>query len=290
MNVQKYEAFLKTAELGSLTKAASALGYTQSGMSHILNSMEEEWGVALFVRDRAGARLTSEGLRLLPHIRGVCEAEHNLAFEVDDLRGLRGGLLRIGAFGSVALSWLPSIVKKFTLDYPNVDFELVHGENDEIVRWIFEGRVDCGFLTEPHDEGLGSVPLGNDEFLIVLPEGHPLAVRESISVDELKDEPFILPPDGLENDVTEFFRQSRIVPKVRFIGWDYATILAMVEQGLAVSMLPALALRRAPYRVVRKRLENPPCRRIAFAVRSMEKISSLTKRFIDYLKYRDEGA
>ncbi|MDL2264071.1 LysR family transcriptional regulator [Synergistaceae bacterium OttesenSCG-928-I11] len=287
MNIQKYEAFLRTAELGSLTKAAEALGYTQSGMSHILNSMEEEWGVSLFVRDRSGARLTSDGVRLLPHIRAVCEAERDLAFEVDDLHGLQRGLLRIGTFVTVALHWLPRILKKFREDYPNIDVELLHGEYGEIAEWLVQGRVDCGFLRIPSGLDMATIPLGGDEFLVALPEGHPLAALDAIPIDALRDEEFILLAEGLEEDLTDFFRENDIVPKGRFTGWDYYTILAMVEVGLGITIQPALALHRSPYRIVKKRLEKPRRRKLGLVLRDLSRASAVTTRFLDYLQYRE---
>ena len=74
MSIQKYEAFLKIVETGSLTKAATALGYTQSGISHMLSALEKEWNITLLSRDRAGVSVTAEGLQLLPFVQNICRA------------------------------------------------------------------------------------------------------------------------------------------------------------------------------------------------------------------------
>ena len=96
-------------------------------------------------RNRGGIRLTSEGMALAPHIREVCDAYLRLQMEVDEVKGIRSGKIRIGTFSSVATHWLPNIIKAFQKDYPRIDYELLLGDYREIEQWIAEGRVDCGF-------------------------------------------------------------------------------------------------------------------------------------------------
>ena len=144
-NILKYMAFIKTVEYGSFTKAAEVLHYTQSGISRMINDLECEWKITLLERSRAGVRLTSDGLRILPFAKSVCEDYEKLQMQVDDLNDMKSGLIRIGKFSSVATHWLPNIIKRFKADYPNIDYELLLGDYAEIERWINEGRVDCGF-------------------------------------------------------------------------------------------------------------------------------------------------
>lgn len=287
MNLQKYEAFLKTVECGSFTRAAQALGYTQSGVSHTVSSLEEDWGVALLVRDRAGVRLTSEGERLLPLVRRICRMQEELAGEVEALHGLESGLIRIGTFSSVAVHWLPHMIKAFHAEYPKVDFELLYGDYTEIEGWAAEGRVDFGFLRLPAGSGfekLESVFLREDRLLAVLPEGHPLAGCGRFPVSQLAEEPFILPDVGLDNDVEAIFRAAGIRPNVRFTAKDDYTIVSMVESGLGISVLPELVMRRTSYRVVRKELDPPAVRRLGVVLRSLRAASSATRRFLGGLQ------
>lgn len=145
MNIQKYMEFIKTVEFGSFTKAAEALSYSQSGISRMIHDLEKEWKVALLERGKDGVRLTSDGLSLLPYAQNVCEEYEKLQIQVDELKGLQSGLIRIGTFSSVATHWLPNIIKEFQKDYPNIDYELLLGDYTEIESWILEGRVDCGY-------------------------------------------------------------------------------------------------------------------------------------------------
>ncbi len=285
-NIQKYQAFIKAVEYGSFTKAAEVLFYSQSGISRMIGDLESEWNVTLLERNRAGVRLTSEGTKLLPCAKSVCEEYRKLQMEVDGLNGLQSGLIRIGTFSSVATHWLPNIIRAFGRDYPNIDYELLPGDYDEIEGWIEEGRVDCGFVPLPTRPEFETVFLEQDRFLAVLPESHPLAGCDKVPVAALCEEPFILLEKGANNDVSEIFRQCRLIPKVRYTLWDDYAIMSMVESGLGVSILPGLILKRIPYRIVTRELDVPACRNISLAVKDRKTASVAVRRFMDYLQYR----
>ena len=288
MNIQKYLAFLKTVEFGSFTKAARALNYTQSAISHMISDLESDWGLALLERDRSGVRITSGGLRLLPLIREICDGQRRLQGEVDEMHSLGSGLIRIGTFSSVATHWLPNMITTFQRDYPNMDFEFLQGDYDEIETWILDGRVDCGFVRLPGKAGLENIFLEQDRLMAIIPENHPLAACDRFPLPALLDDPFMLLEKGSRDEISKIFDRHGLTPKIHFITWDDYAIMAMVEKGLGISILPELILRRTPYRILAKELEIPAYRRIGFAVRDFRQITPAVKRFMDYLKYRDD--
>lgn len=286
MNIQKYMAFIQTVEYGSFTKAAKALNYSQSGISRMIHDLEKEWKVSLLERSRAGIRLTSDGLKLLPYAKSVCGEYQKLQMQVDELNGLQSGLIRIGTFSSVATHWLPNIIKEFQKDYPNIDYELLLGDYTEIEEWILEGRVDCGFLRLPTHPDLETIFLEQDKLLVVLPERHPLAGCDKFPVAALCIDPFMLLEKGVKAEVSEIFERCNLTPKVHFTTWDDYAIMSMVESGLGISILPQLILKRIPYHIVVKELEVPAYRNIGLALRSKKTASLAVKRFMEYLEYR----
>ena len=110
--------------------------------------------------------------------------------QAGDVKELTAGLIRIGTFSSVATHWLPSIIREFQKDYPNIEYEFLLGDYREIEAWIQEGRVDCGFLRLPTLPGFDTMLLKQDEYKVVLPVGHPLAVHESVPSEALNGLPF----------------------------------------------------------------------------------------------------
>lgn len=287
MNIQKYMAFIKTVEFGSFTKAAEVLNYSQSGISRMINDLEKEWRVSLLERGRAGVRLTSDGLKLFPFARSVCNEFEKLQIQVDELNGLQSGLIRIGTFSSVATHWLPNIIKEFQKDYPNIDYELLLGDYTEIEGWILEGRVDCGFIRLPTNPEFETVFLEQDKLLVILPEDHPMADCERFPVKALCDYPFMLLEKGAKAEISEIFEKCNIEPNVHFTTWDDYAIMSMIESGLGISILPELILQRIPYRIITKELDIPAYRKIGLAMRDKKTASLAVKRFIDYLQYRN---
>ena len=287
MNIQKYMAFIKTVEYGSFTKAAEMLNYTQSAISRMINDLEKEWNVLLLERGRFGVKLTSDGLKLLPFAKNVCNEYQNLQMQVDELNGMQTGLIRIGTFSSVATHWLPNIIKKFQKDYPNIDYELLLGDYKEIEEWILEGRVDCGFLKLPTCQEFETIFFEQDKLLVVLSESHPLAGCEYFPISALSESPFMLLGKSGESDVSELFERLNIFPKVHFTTWDDYSIMSMVENNLGISILPELILQRIPYRIIAKELEVPAYRKIGLALKNKTKASLAVKRFLDYISYKD---
>ncbi|KGR76382.1 LysR family transcriptional regulator [Ureibacillus sinduriensis] len=286
MNIQKYMAFVKAVEYGSFTRAAEALGYTQSAISRMINDLESEWGITLFERGRSGTNLTSDGLKLLPQLKRICNEHEILMMQVEDLHDVQSGIIRIGIFSSVATHWIPNMLKFFKKDYPNIDFELLLGDYTEIENWIIEGRVDFGFLRLPTKADIETIFLEQDRLLVVLPEDHPLAEYDKFPISEILNSSFILLEKGAKADISEIFEKHQISPQISFTTWDDYAIMSMVENGLGVSILPELILHRIPYRIITKELDVPAYRNIGIAMRSRESLSLAAKRFLDYLSYR----
>ena len=101
MNTIKCQIFLKAVELGSITRAAEDMGYTQSAVSRSIADLEREWDVTLLTRNKDGVVLTAQGESLLPDIQSLCNAQRTLESQVSALHGLTSGTLRVGTFTSV---------------------------------------------------------------------------------------------------------------------------------------------------------------------------------------------
>ena len=286
-NLLKYMAFIKTVELGSFTKASEYMNYSQSGISRMINDLENEWGIKLLERSRTGIALTSEGSQLLPCVRSLCNEYDRLNQQVKSLGSLHSGIIRIGTFSSVATHWLPDIIKAFRRDYPGIDFEFALGDYRETEERISDGRIDCGFLCSYESSDIKAVPLQKDSFMAVLPEKHPLAQSEKVPLEAMCREPFMLIEQNGSSEVIQIFEKYGMKPQIHFRTWDDYAIMSMVESELGISILPQLILRRIPYRIAVKPLEADAYRTIFFATKKNSVLSAAAGKFTEYLKYRN---
>ncbi|MBR6114506.1 MAG: LysR family transcriptional regulator [Oscillospiraceae bacterium] len=284
MDTKKYEVFSKIVELSSLTKAAEALGLTQSGVSHILLGLEEEMGFPLLRRSRVGARLTPEGERLMPFIQDILRSQEQLEQTAADLRGLAAGTLRVATFTSVAVHWLPGMMQEFQTMYPKVDFRLLNGDYHDVDRWLTDGSADVGFIALPTPLRCEYIPLKEDRLLAVLPPGHPLAEREICPVAEVAKEPFISLLETSDDDARRALDAAGVRPNVRFTTKDDYAIIAMVEQGLGVSIMPELLLQGHREGVAVRPLDPPASRMLALAVPAGDRAGPVTRRFAEFVR------
>lgn len=284
MNTIKCQIFLKAVELGSITRAAEDMGYTQSAVSRSIADLEREWDVTLLTRNKDGVVLTSQGESLLPDIQSLCNAQRILETQVSSLHGLTSGTLRVGTFTSVSIHWLPGIMKEFLALYPGIRFDLVSKwEFTEVEELVRRGRVDCGFLGLPAGDNLDISFLRRDRLLAVLPPNHPLAEAEYYPMARLIQDPFILIQENWDMEISRIFQEEGLRPNVQYTLSDDFAILAMVEQGLGVSILSEMLIRSTTRRVSAIPLERPRYREIGLAVCRGGPIPPLTRRFRDFV-------
>lgn len=283
----KYLAFVKTVEKGSFTRAAQDLNYAQSSISKMIADLEKEWGMTLLERSRSGVCLTSAGEQLLPFLRKALNAYSELEGQIGRMNGLETGIVRIGTFSSVAINWLPNVFSKLQKDFPGIEYEMLMGDYDEVEQWIGEGRVDCGFLRLPTTADFDTIPLKQDEYKVVLPVGHPLAEKETVSITDLNGKPFLLLEHGGKTEVSDLLESRQVCPDIRFTTWEDFAIMAMVEKGMGISILPDLILQRVPYRIEIRSLKEPYYRSIGLAMKSRETLTPAVHKFMEYLMFRE---
>ena len=266
MSLKKYEAFVRTVELGSLTKAAQSLGSTQSRISHILNDLEEEYGFRLMHRSRGGIELTEAGRLLLPKMQAIVQKEQELSECVAEIRNADAGTVRLGVFTSVAVHWLPGMIRSFQSAHPRAQLEMRSGDYHDVEQWLREGSVDLGFITLPGPAEVETIPLAEDPLVAILPKGHRLAALSQIPIEELGEDPFISLLQSSAHDIHRAMDNAGIRPNIKYTTKDDYAILAMVEQGLGISIVPQLLIRGRSQNLEVRPLIPGASRTIALAI------------------------
>lgn len=282
--MNRYIALQKIVELGSFSKAAEALGYTQSAMSQMIASLEEELSIKLLNRYRTGAKLTIEGAELYPYLEKAIYSYRAAQEKAQEIRGLETGVIRMGTLASISAHWMPGLLKNFQEQYPGVEFVIHQGDYTSIQEAIKTGAIDFGFVNPKAVSGMETIVLKEGAMLAVLPEHHPLAEKEVVPLADLAFEPFILLEEGHYYEPLEAFKSIGSAPNIKYTIHDDYAIMTMVEAGLGVSILAELILHRTNYRIVLRPTNPPISRTIAVGYKDRNSLPMASKRFIEYLR------
>lgn len=282
MDTAKVRALLTAADLGSISRAAEALGYTQSGVTHIIRALEDEAGFPLLLRGNRGVKLTADGERLAPLLRELIHATDRLEQEMALTRGVESGLVRIGTYSSISLHWLPSILEAFQARYPNIEVELLEGNALEIEDWLSSGRIDIAYTSLRPNYTFDTIKILDDPMYAVLPKNHPRAHDRSFPITAFKGEPFLVYVSDTkpEADLAQAMEMAGVSATAKFSSNFDMTILAMVEHNLGITIMPRLILQGSIADVAAIPIEPRISRSLGIAVRSMAEASPAMQRFI----------
>ena len=262
MNVQKLTVLLEALRCGSITKAAEEMGYTQSGLTYAINSLENELGFPLLIRDTGGIHLSKEGREMLPGIEEMVACERRLVEKAKAILNRRGRVLSVCAYPSVSSALLPGILADFNRDEPDVKVNIMVGSRDELINWLLDGTADFAIGGQVKLAGFDWMPLLRDPELAILPEDFPTEGMEAFPMEDFHKHPFIRPVYWA--DEAEMERQIEaygIEPQFIVESPDNAPVIVMVEQGIGVSAIPKLTIPSYAVKIKTLPLE-PPCSRV----------------------------
>ena len=283
LNIKKYEAFVRAVELGSLSKASEELGYTQSGISHMMQSLEDEVGFPLMVRTSAGIVPNNEGEMLLPIIRQLLSTNESLEQYIAKIKGADTGRIRIAAFPSVATYWLPHIIRRFLQDFPDVDIQLYEDTAESIENIMAGRKADMCLYTGGLRQPFEWYPLWRDQVLALVPPDHPLTERDSVSVADLRTEQIIMPTAGYEYAVDNILSQLK-QPRISLTSTNDFAMISMVVEGLGIAIMPELILRNYRNDAVAIPLDPPQYRTIGMGIPQVKTASPVTRNFMKYVQ------
>ena len=283
MDIKKIRALIVAAECGSLSSAAEKLGYTQSGLTHMMNSLESELGVNLLIRSKTGVQLSEEAKTLLPRMQALLNASDELEEAASRLCEKSRNVLRLGAYSSMARHWLPTVLSNFREVSPETDVDMYVGGMQDIYEMLHDGRLDCAFISYQPSlcRNLRYIALRDDPLLAILPADAEITGND-FPVERFSGHEFIMPSDGFELDIAPVFRYDieRLVKTVKRINFDDAALVSMVEHKLGVTILSELVMRGMNYKVLELPLNPPACRYLGIAVKEKNYKNKTIQSFI----------
>lgn len=274
--------FLKVVKTGSFKAAATHMGYTQAGISYIINSMENELGLKLFIREYGGVKLSPEGKELFYYLEQIHINEKLLKATADEMRSLNSGSVSVRSFSSVSIHWLPGIIEKFNQKYPNIKVTIVSTDNDiEAEAMVSNQTVDCGFFALPLNCDFETVFLHDSPMMVSISPKHPLAKLDNFPIEELCNYPFIkMSYDDSEHYLQELFNLAGGIPRESYIiDNDYAA-LAMASKNMGYCLFPKMTLKNVPFDLKHLDLIPHIAMKVCIGAKSLSRCSRATKEFV----------
>lgn len=244
MDLKRIRHFNVLAETLNFSRAAERLHIAQPALSVSIQKLETELGTRLFERTSAGVVLTPSGQAALVEARRLLYQGEQLLRSARDAAAGTGGRLRIGFVGSAIYRWIPTLIPRFRALYPGVELVLRESTSAGIVQMLNEEALDLGIVRTPLIQAHTATlhVLQRDRLLVALPCAHPLAQREVIRVVDLEQEAFIIYASseaaGLRAIVMTACEAAGFVPQIAQEATQIPTVLALVESGLGVALVP----------------------------------------------------
>lgn len=280
MDTKKYRVLEQAVLFGSLSKASEHLGYTQSAITQMMKALEAEIGFPVLAKSHQGVQLTPDGEKIMPAIRALLNSEESLQQEIDFIRHIERGTLRIGTFLSCSINWLPEIIRIFQYDYPLIQLELIEGGDDELDNQLQAGKIDLAFSSLHGQSSMDFIPISDDPIVAIVPPNHKFYHYSSIRLKDINNQPFIMSEKAFDRDISRILQDNRIYPDVKFASQNGIAIIAMVDNGLGISILPSLILKN--YRGSSHIIPLDPfqSRKLGILLKSKEQMSPAMKAFI----------
>lgn len=289
MDSKKLEILMTAADLGSFTKASEVVGYTQSGLTHMMDALEREIGFPLLQRNHNGIQLTEQGMQLMPAIREFLQANANLENQIQVIAQQKTEVIRIAAYASIAMQWMPEILYRFRRICPEVNVDLRMVDHAlEPFELLENGRTDVIFASRQNYSCCDWIPLYHEKMYAILPRDYPLGGREVFPLEEYADQEFIMPYGKFDNDVKAALDPVGVKLNARVSRVDDETVIRMVGRGLGVSMMTELMIRGRTDDVLCVPVEPPAIRELGMGThirkKETESIRKLKDCVLDFIR------
>lgn len=293
MELKQLRQFLMLAETLNFRTAADRLHMAQPPLSVSIRKLETEIGAPLFERSRAGAVLTTVGKSVLEHARRTLHHAEQFRQSARLALGGHVGTLRIEYVASSTFSLLPNAITHFRSLYPQVELNLLEGSSDAIMLALRDGRTDVGIVRYPTTQvpSVTLTTLQRNPYIAALPSTHRLAGRSRLRLSDLRHEPFIFPSHeqgvGAYTSALLACQGAGFMPHIVQQATHAQSIVALVESGLGVALVPDIWKNLAARNVIFKHLSDTRQHDtgLAFACRREEQGAALISNFLASMQF-----
>jgi LysR family transcriptional regulator, hydrogen peroxide-inducible genes activator len=291
MEMHQLRYTVAVARAGNFSRAAEQCRVAQPSLSQQIQKLEDELGERLFDRLKTGVKLTPAGEIFLQRAARILEEAENARREMRDAHSLARGTLNIGVLPTIAPYFLPPIIARFSTEFPGIEVVVHEDTTARLLKLANACEIDLAVLSLPiTDPAFETQTLFTEDLLVAIPHGHPFATKRTLRAADLESERFILMKEGhcLGDQVLSFCNRREINPRVSCRSAQIETVQALVEAGLGISLIPAMACHEGRDATpVYRRLDRPrPTRTIAAVWPKQRPPNRAATEFLRCLKQR----
>lgn len=245
MDILQLEHLIAVCEEGTFTRAAERVFRTQSAVSQSIRKLEDEIGTPLFARDMRDVTLTETGKLTLEYARKMVRLRDEAVRQLGALKNLSAGTVSVAAHEAAAVYLLPAAVRYYVTTYPDIRIRIYRSRLDEITRQVLDREVDLGFIKdEAAFHGLESVNVHNDNMILIASPHHPLASRDTVSIRDLGNQPFVMHHvcTNTAQKIIRLFEQHDTRCHIVAELWSFENVKSFVQAEVGVAIVPRLTV------------------------------------------------
>ncbi|RKQ14428.1 LysR family transcriptional regulator [Ureibacillus endophyticus] len=260
MDIRQLTYFIEVAKYKSFTKASKSLHLSQSTLSKVVKSLEEELKVELIDRSAKNIELTDAGEIVLAEGEKIMESLDDLSIHLYDLMNLKKGKIKIGIPPVIGSLFFPKIIKEFNSLYPDIKIKIFEADSKTVQQEVTDGTLDLGVVMLPVDEKvLDAIPFVSNELILFVHHTHPLAQREKVDLKDLQNETFILFKQKLFQElIVQECLRAGFRPEIAYESLEWDFISGMIGENLGISIFPKPMENKVDQTIIKSvHIENP---------------------------------
>lgn len=239
MDTEKCRVLLRAVQLGSMSQTSTELGYTPSGVSYIIDTVEKELGFKVISRTQTGITLTHAGIKCIPFLEAMVDADDAMQRVAKQIRKDIGGEITVGTFPSIGRLILPDIMHEYMQSHPNVVINIAEGVNEQLEQMMLRKEVDfC--ICSAHIPGYDWIPLRRDYMVCIMSKENPLSKKTAVTAEDMKNEKFIMTAYGRDTDLSEMLKRIKFEPNVISYTFENSSAYEMIRRNMGITIVNEL--------------------------------------------------
>ena len=290
MDLKELSNFLKIAEYENITKASQELHVAQPHLTRQIQSLEQELGVTLFVREKKRLHITDEGRFLKQQAEQMLGLAQKTKEQIAEMESGINGTLYIGSIETVGILYLPQWIAGFKSRYPKVRYNLWSGNSTDVIEWLEHGRIDLALVRAPFDgDEYESFPVLEEEWIVLMNQEHPMAKSDKnvISLEELSREELLVPTQRIR-EVSAWFETRNLDCNITCSFSPLMNAIIMVQNNLGTAILPESCRGMlSTQNVVIRKLSERITSTVHLIWRKQYELPGVAKRFREFVRECD---